>query len=611
MKHFPHLLLCSLSCLLALTPLAASAADEKPGRLDRQWSKIEAEGPELGVRDVMDFILEAVGDTDYQRYRTQAETSLKLLEKKQDLDPASKTYGNFCWYWRENTPGDLNAVEFISQAATVVKLRFYDRLSPEARTTLDRMLEHCIEGIHRQKVYVNYTNIFLMKTWNLLAIGEGLKKPELSQEGAAMFDEWLTYTGKNGIREYLSPTYYATDLDSLGLMAKLLSDPVVKEKAEGALRLFWTNIAVNWFEPAGRLGGAHGRDYDYLTGHGYLDQHLLRSGWINESQAKLAYYHVFLDTAHWTPPANLRQEALSNIPRFVYQKWDTLPTTWASQYVGHRFSIGVTGESHGPEDKPFALNLAGPTGPKMVMASYFMDGRGDPYGKGKVASGASGHKKAHHLIPQFRAVQAGPEVLFMASCPPNDTKPFKPEYPLACLLSHLVLPTEAVVWIGGQPVAADKPSQPLTNNVCFLRIGDVVAGIRFVAAIDTNGQPVTAEMINDGGAYNARRLTVTHSAAAPETHGHGTVAVCVRVAEGLDDAGFAAFRKNFEAASATATTEGSTLRVKTAGLKGPLALDVDLAKGELLSSEGADAAMQTAPMSVNGKEYSAALLQKK
>lgn len=596
-----------LACLLVLT-LPANAADVAASALDKAWSKIETPAPDLGAREIMGFILEAAGSPGYEQRSPQMEGAFQRLEKMQDRDPASKTYGNFCWYWREQKPGDLNAVEFVTQQAALLKLRYSDRLSPEAGKSLDRLLALAVEGIHRQKVDVGYTNIYLMKTWNLLALGEGLKRPELVLEGSGMLDHWIAFTSQNGIREFLSPTYYGTDLDSLALMSGQLANPTIQKKAESILRLFWTDIAANWFEPAGRLGGAHGRDYDYLTGHGELDRHLLDAGWIETPKANSSAFQVFAQATRWVPPEALHQEALSAIPRYAFQKWDAPDTAWASQYVGHHFSIGVSGSSQGPEDKPFALNLTGPAGPKTVMVNFFMDGRDDPYGKDKVATGASGHKKAHHLFPFFSAVQSGAEVLFLSSWPPQGPLASKKDPVPVCLQSHLDLPAEAVVWTQDKPADPSQSSQPLPDNVCFLRMGDVAVGVHFLLATDPSGLPVTAEVVNDGLAYGARRLSVVHSS-GPPGQGQGTVAVFIRVQEGLDDAAFATFRQNFIASKTSATCENGVVKLKADGLKNALALEADLLQGNVIHTEGADESMQTVPMSVNGKEYSHALLQ--
>lgn len=584
----------------ALPSAAASPTDA----LDKEWAKIENPSPNVGSREIMEFILEAACGSDSVRFSPRIDTAFGDLEKMQDRDPASKTYGNLCWYWHEEKPGDLNAVEFVTRQAVLLRMRFAGHISPAARASLDRLLELSIEGIHRHKVAVTYTNIFLMKTWNLLALGETLHRPDLFHEGSGMLDQWIAFTAHNGICEFLSPTYYGVDLDSLALMARYLSNPDAKARAGRCLELFWKDIGANWFEPAGRLGGAHSRDYDYLTGHGDLDRHLQDAGWIGSEQAKPGTYRVYAEATRWLPPSGIHQHAVTDIPRFVFQKWNAADTAWASQYVGHHFSIGVSGSWIGPEDKLFALNLAGSAGPKTVMVNFFMDGRNDPYGKKKAPTGSSGHMKAHHLVPMFSAVQSGPEVLFLASYP---LKGRKPETEPVCLLSHVDLPAEAQVWTGGGVTDTIRPSQALPGDDCFLRMGDVAVGIRFVLALDTGGKPVTAQVVNDGSTYGARRLTVTHSLGPPGS-GRGTLAVWVRVAEGVDDASFAAFRQKFMEAKTSVVTQGTVVRVKAAGLKGTLGLDADLDAGKLLHCEGADAAMQTAPMSVNGKDISKGLL---
>jgi hypothetical protein len=496
-------------------------------------------------------------------------------------------------------------VQFATQPISLVKLRYADHLSPKAAASLDQFLTLAVEGVQRQKVNVNYTNIYLMKSWNLLALGEALKKPELTREGSDMLDQWMAFASKNGISEFLSPTYYGVDLNSLGLMARQLSNPPIQAKAESILRLFWTNIAANWFDPAGRLGGAHGRDYDYLTGHGYLDPHLVDAGWIAAQQSDPNAFHVYAEATRWLPPEALHQQALSAIPRFVFEKWDEPDADWASQYIGHHFSIGVSGASRGGEDKPFALNLAGPSGAKTVMVNFFMDGRGDPYGKNKIPTGAGGHMKADHLSSFFGAVQAGAEVLFVASWPPPASKK---KLDLACLQSHLDIPAEAVIWLQDKPADASQASQPLPSNICFLRMGDVAVGIHFVLATDTAGQPVTAQVFNDGLAYDAKRVTVVHSS-GPPGQGRGTVAVFVRAQEGLDDAGFAKFRQDFIDSKTSATSENGIVTLKADGVKSELALEADLSKETILQTSGYDEALRSVPMSVNGKEYSHGLLQ--
>lgn len=609
MKYSPVLVPCLLFILvthvwsqdsnLTTTPPANIPVLE-PAAEASAWKKIEPR-PTLGCRDIMSTILDATGAPGYQYRSAKIEKAFENLESMQDRDPASRTYGNFRWYWRESKPGDLNAVEFVTQQGVILKLLYADRLSSKASQSLDRILKYAVEGIHRQGVNVDYTNIYLMKTWNLLALGQALKRPELSSEGAKMMDTWIAFSRKNGITEFLSPTYLGTDLDSLGLMVNYLTDPQAKGKAEGALRFVWDNIAANWFEPAQRLGGSHGRDYDYLTGHGYLDQHLRDAGWLtSDSRKNPAQPHVFDEACRWSPPPELHQMALTEIPRFVSQRCGTNDFDWASQQIGHHVSIGVVGAGKGVEDKPFRVNIAGPAGPKTVIANFFMDGRNDPYGSKTIPTGASGHMKAHHLDPLFRALQSGSDVLFCSSYPGVKPPP-KDESNYSCLNSHLDIPEEAEVWSVDHLLDQKLTTQPIPGNICFLRMGDVAVGIRFLLAEDTFGKPVTAQLISDGHQFNAKRLSVTHSAVPPE-NGRATVALFVRTEEGLDDAGFSNFRRKFAAAKTSADHQDSVIRLKADGIKTHLILEVDLSTGKILHSEGCDPSVQIPPLIINGKK---------
>jgi|GEM_PF-1664372 len=101
--------------------------------------------PTLGCREIMGTILEATGTPGYEQRGEKIEKALEQLESMQDLDPSSKTYGNFRWYLRETKPGDRNAVEFVTQRAVLLKLLYADRLSPKATETLDRILKHAVE----------------------------------------------------------------------------------------------------------------------------------------------------------------------------------------------------------------------------------------------------------------------------------------------------------------------------------------------------------------------------------------------------------------------------------------------------------------------------------
>jgi len=592
----------ALGCFLATVWVAQSApgSEEAARQLERRWTGIEKPQPNLGVRDLFGFALEA---SAIGWHPERVAKALDLAEQAQDRGEKSKTFGNFKWYWKDERPADLNAVEFTMQQGVLVWMLHKDKLNAEGVERLERLLRFGVEGIRRHRVREDYTNIFLMKTWNAIAIGEATGRPDLADEGYAMLDRWLAYTLENGIHEYNSPTYYGTDLDSLGLMARFAKRDDGKRKAEAALRLVWTDIAANWFEPCQRLGGAHSRDYDYLTGHGYLDQHLRMLGWIPSTPPFVP--SAFLELCRWNLPAEVRQPSVSAVPRIVHQRFGPNPWERATHYVGRRFSIGSAGHDYEPTGKPLAVNLAG--GPQRVVANFLMDARRDPYGRNRFVTGG-GHMKALHLLPFLMSVQRGAEVLFLASIDPASPGFRRWAAEPVCLLSHLVIPSDVGIWVGDDPVKpppSGAESGLLHGGVVFLRFQDVAVGVRFVLGLDTVGRPAPIALANDGQP-GAMRLTCTHSAAKPE--GRGTVALWLRAAEGLDDAAFAVFRRQFASASVEAKVEGNRIEVAATGLEGRLRLLGDVAKGERIAIEGADAGSEKHILAINGRDFGREIL---
>jgi hypothetical protein len=83
--------------------------------------------------------------------------------------------------------------------------------------------------------------------------------------------------------------------------------------------------------------------------------------------------------------------------------------------------------------------------------------------------------------------------------------------------------------------------------------------------------------------------------------------VWVRAAEGLDEAGFAAFRQGFGRA-AEARVEGHGVEVAVDGLRGRLRLVADVAAGERLAVEGGEPGSEGALLAVNGRDVGREIL---
>jgi hypothetical protein len=582
-----HFLALLTALVAAAIPASAADAPGENKQLEAAWRPIAQRDPRLGSHTLFAYAFNCAAA---DRFPERVEAALTLAASMQDRNPSSPTYGNFRWHWADERAEDLNAVQFCMQRATLLWRLHRDRLTPKARQELERTLRLAVEGIRRHPVREGYTNIYLMKTGNLLALADCLKDRRLAADGASALRSWWDYTRTNGITEYMSPTYLGIDLDSLGLIACFASDPGSRDIAHSGIRLLWTDIAANWFEPAQRLGGARSRDYDYLTGRGYLHSHLLAARWSTETGSFPLDVPARLGA--WRPPAGIKQRFTALLPRTVIRRWGPKPEQTAVHYVGRHFTIGSAGAGFGPEDKVFVVNFPG--GRASVNGILVMDGRGDPYGVKREVTGG-GHLKSHHLRPFVAGVQRGPEVLLVAS----DAAPVMVsgirKTPTRCLLSHFVFPAEAEVWIGDKKMSPPAPGASTTvpeNATVFLRVQDVALALRFVFTRDTDGRVAPVRWHHDGGRLNASRLSCVLSEGPPEAR--GTVAIWAKGAEGLDSAAFATFRREANALTPSVTMHGTVLDVTINNLR----LENDVSKARRLRCEGGDTLVGPSPLQI-------------
>ena len=571
--------------------------------LAKQWRDLKRKRPDDSSRGLYGFILTALAHNWQPKSVTEA---IDLVEQMHDRDKASAGYGNYRWYWHDTKPNDLNAVQFCMQEASLAWILYRDRLDDAGRAKLSEALALGSEGVVRQKVAVSYTNIFLMRAANAILIGESTGAPKLALQGKAWFNEWIEYVRANGNHEFSSPTYYGVDAEDLGSLVLYSQDPEVRDKASKALNFLWTDIAANWFEPHQGISGANSRDYGFLLGHGYLDQHLVRSGWIKgnvEGESR----PVLDDITHVSPPPGLREQ-WGKLPRMVSQQYGPTPAERAFHYVGRHFSLGSAGKSYGAQDRMLALTFDG--GPKQPIASFSLDYRNDPYGQGKIET-SHGHGKLTHLIPLIASVQRGPEVLQVVYLDPAHTpNPSGLKEPIryAGVWANLVLPAEVSVWTSQGPVRAGDEIPLPANAPVYLRSGSVVAAVRFVIAKEDTGRDAELSLIRDGSKLGAQRLSLLLAQGEPKKP--VCAALWVRAAEDIDDEGFARFRAWFsEANSEASASEGDGLvRVSVPGLEGTLKLRLNGATQEVETAKGADKATLRGILNVNGTDVGGALL---
>lgn len=572
--------------------------------LEAQWAQVVRPESTMGIRGLLRFAVEAAG-VDWHPERVAA--ALARARTMQDIDPASPTHGNF--KWRSDHPRvlDHNGVEFAMQLLGLLRQRFGERLSPAARSHLVALLTDGIAGLRGHTVRIEYTNIFVMKAWGLIAAGEALGRADVAADGYGRFDEWLRHTARHGIGEYGGVTYYGIDLDSLALIAKFAGRPGVRTQAFAAIRYLWTDIAANWWAPGDRLGGANARSYDYLYGSGYLEAHTWTAGWLRARPALEGAgwlggvqpnQSVLRDTVMLPPPAEWTEPIRAQLPRTVVQRWGEQPEQRAVHWMGRRVSLASSGASRSTDERTLVANLG--DSPAVPQLTLFMDGRGDPFGTKKIAN-AAGQAKSLHLTPFIATVQRGPELLQLLSSEPlaPGTR-YKPGE-LACFLTHLTIPREAELWVGdilAAPGTLERPVVAPQGRAIFIRLGDAALAVKILLATATDGSPAPIHWIEDSPKSPARRLTVVHSTTAPT--GRGTLAVWMRAGEGMNAAKFAEWRAGIAATRVEILLAEGLVTLEAAGTTGPLRLEVDIFRSERRNLAGGE---PEALLGVNGVDW--------
>ena len=561
---------------------------------DSTWRKVEATAPDLTSRELFAC---ALAWCETGEHPERLERLFETAASMQDRDPASKGYGNFRWSWKHAVVFDFNAVDFSMRGGALIWLRHREKLTAAAREKLLAMLELGAEGCRRHQVRESYTNIALMNAGNLIMLGEALEKPEFAREGYARLERVLIYTAQAGIHEFSSPTYYGVDLDDLGLIEAFCREEPGRAQAQALLRLFWHDVALNFFPPAGRYAGPYSRNYDYLHGWGGIETHLFLHGWIDQP-VPTSLDTVYSLLGRWSPPAEYRTLA-DKLPRSVRQLWGPDPRQSRTHFLAPDITLGTATSGYGGR-MDFLLTADLP-GPRNAVRCYFVpDGRGDPYGTKKIpeSAAAEAHSKALHLNPFWTAAQDRGEALALVVYRPGDVPATA-----VSLESHFVMPLAASFSIGGPPVrfhsgkAASFPVAP--GEAVILRQGSAALGLRVPWA---NGAEVN--LVYDGNSLGAVRLTIDHRSADADSAMPPAALFWLRVGSGLaDEAAFDKWRTDFER---------TTVKLET----GPTRLSAQLPSGVALAAAPPFAQVQSltpapprAVLELDGKDLGGPLLQ--
>ncbi|MHB8899119.1 MAG: hypothetical protein ACYC6Y_10270, partial [Thermoguttaceae bacterium] len=538
---------------------------------DRLWQPVAVHDPE-GSLSCRSLFSSAMALCEARRDADRLSRRYELAARFQDRDAASPTWGNLRWYWRDAQVTDQNAVEFCMQDALLTWI-FHRQWMPEpARQRLRELMALGLEGCLRHRVRPGYTNIALLNAANLIGLGEVSDRPDAAEEGYRRLGLACLWTWRCGVCEYCSPTYYGVDLQGIHFIQQHAQREPGRRQAEALARLFWTDIAANWFPPAQRLAGAHSRTYDYLGGLGSLDPYLQASGWIDGPIVPgPAMIHPLRSPP--TPPNFLQGDAALPLPRLVRQSWGPSALQSRTHMLYPDLTLSSAAANYGAHDMPLTIDLPGARG---AVRGYFIpDGREDPYGKLKYATGSAGHQKALHLKTFWTAAQRTCDAVGLVVYRPQDLQ----EEVVANLQSHFVLRRQHDgAWIGGRPIAlAGDPGKPgraplEVGQPLVIRYGTAAVGIRVLWARAQDSTPPVIALVDDGNRFGAIRLTIEHH--RQTVSAQAGAALWVRVGSGLaDEDRFRAWRSAFEAAGpGVAIATEDQIRIEVPGAEGPVSL---------------------------------------
>ena len=452
--------------------------------------------------------------------------------------------------------------------------RFHsDALDPATRGRLHTLLTLGLKGLVKHLPRTTYTNIALLNASDLILLGATLGDTQAVAEGERRLDLFIKTLWEEGVHEYVSPTYYGVDVESMMLLEALAQNEATRATARTLAIFFWTDIALNWFDPAQRLAGAHSRTYDYVFGLGELDQILSACGWLPLT-GKFGFTTFTPLYSSWQPPSDLRQRYTMRSPRLVEQTWGAEPFCSRTHYVCSDVTLSTAWKAyHGRMDVALCADLPGTREERLPRLSFIPDGRGDPYGKLRVFDGKT-HAKAFHLSPWWAGVQDKADALGVAVYRDSDFKDAT-----GTLDSHLLFRKRLdSLWINDTRIAfEDMKTTSHTvhpGEAVFLRQGSAVIGIRvpWTRGQDGSASPIT--LVDDNNPFGAARLTVSHAWLDPTNHPlriPAGVAFWLRTGSRVEsDEAFAAFRKAFVAAAAEVNITPDNLSLRITGVNQPL-----------------------------------------
>jgi hypothetical protein len=445
---------------------------------------------------------------------------------RQEMDPDSPRFGDVPWQMFANDMNDQNSVEFTFETVGPILLRYSDKLSPEFRKQLIAHAVASIPALRRHKVPVSYTNIYVMKTVNLILLGEAIGDSSAVADGRAQLDTWIDYTRTHGISEYASPTYAEVQIDCLLNGYRCTRLPDVKLKLAAALDYLWSDAAARFFAPGNVMAGAHSREYDFLRGTGTIGWLYWIAGLADAPPVRTLFadgYATYVNEVEngYRPSNEILGLAKLN-ERIVKSRWDQRPGADTYLYVTPDFAVGSSSAYYAAQNRELAVDLGDGRPSKPVAITVSADVLDNPYGTAMVRD-RSGHNKPIRIHTDTASVQDRSTVLALFNIPPEATK--TPVHSIATnilfplMADRIALDGKTVQFppeaMGNPPPSAIEQLQSWSipahrDDVLGIRYGNAGVAVRIFEADGTRGVDPELELKCDGFSGGAGRLVAYH-----------------------------------------------------------------------------------------------------
>jgi hypothetical protein len=465
------------------------------------------------------------------------EEALRCLMRFQRLGPQDDALsGVFPFHYGDPLNPRDNPTEFA--LAPVAALLLSMPLSAALRKELEPHLIGGLDAIVRHTVCPKYTNICLLQSGELLALGQVLGASDdatarkagqgYADVARARLYEWDAYTRANGIAEYDSPTYYQVDLDALLLMLAASTTPELQTKVRQALDYFWLDIGANYFSGRGSLAGAHSRTYSFFAGQGALALSLYLQGLraeppsssdLSASMHLLSLEWLNARSQHYRPPE--RALCLATTPVREIRSRFGAGRRERYTYVAPDFSLGSASDDYGTslesnQDEAIRAELPSrPSASAIVVLPDYLDSPG-------VMVKSGDFKKVTHLLMSPVAAQKDGAMLALlrieATDPKYRTGDGRPLTPVS-LATNIVIPADADEILGeGGPLDRGRPTDLGSNPALVVRVGTGAVG---VGVVELGGVECTGP---DGATVEQEKASATFKPLEGATPEHGPTA---------------------------------------------------------------------------------------